>query len=154
MKTFIAILVSCLISIHLTSCKRTTETSTETTTRIPAKLIIEWEEISNQKIDWSKSELLTLPSLSPEIKAQLKTISEFNIESKSLINDKEIKKIYRVEFHREISSDEAQEIIPKIKKILDPQKVNYIFKGAETTTKKSISVFDSNLSTKQSQGLQ
>jgi hypothetical protein len=133
MKPIFALFLSFFISIILTGCTQKTETKT----RIPAKLIIDWEEIIEQKIDWSKTEFHTNKPIAPEILQQFKSIGDFKISTKIIVNKHESKQIHTLEFLREIPIEEVTDLLPKIVPMLKNQKVQITHKGAEVTTKKT-----------------
>jgi hypothetical protein len=131
MKPIFALILCFFISISLTGCTQ----KTETTTRIPAKLIIEWEEIIEQEIDWTTTGFPTNKPIAPEILQQFKSIGDFKISTKLIVNNHESKQIHTLEFLREILSDEVKDLLPKIMPMLKNQKVKITHKGAEMTTK-------------------
>ncbi len=71
---------------------------------------------------------------------QFKEIGDYKLSSKITIASNESKQEFDVEFLREIGKDEANVLMPKIRKILNNREIKVTFQSAETTTTKSTQI--------------
>lgn len=86
-----------------------------------------------QKVDWNKPEFPAPQPISSEIMQQLKTIGDFNINSKLIFDSNESKQIYTLEFLHEIPTKDIPKLMTKVQKILHARKMTFTYKGAETS---------------------
>jgi hypothetical protein len=123
------IIVALIFALTVSACVRESETTLTKT----AKLTVHWVEPIDQKNIQKKPQ-----AIAPEIAQQFKEIGAYKITSKITIASNESKQEFDVEFLREIGNDEADVLMPKIRKILNNREIKVTFQSAETTTTKSI----------------